>query len=259
MENNEELVLTNTENADTQTAEENVELVESVKTFTQEEVDKILEKRLGRQETKLRKEYEKKYGRAETVLKAGLETDTFEDAINQLEDFYKKNGTEIPEYKSVYDERDTQYLAQKDAEEIIDLGFEEVVEEVDRLAKIGLENMTAREKIMFQKLAGYRQNEEARKELASIGVTPEALTSAEYVEFKANLNPNMSEKDKYEMYLKYRPKSVVEPIGSMRGTNQKDTGVKEFYTREEAMQFSREDLDKNPELFKAIEQSMYKW
>ena len=50
--------------------------------------------------------------------------------------------------------------------------FDEVVEEVDRLLKVGLENMTPTEKAVFQRLATYRQNEEARKE---IGMTIESI------------------------------------------------------------------------------------
>ena len=66
-------------------------------------------------------------------------------------------------------------------------------------------------------------------------------------------------KDKYEMYLKFKPKPKVETIGSMKNTKEKDSGVKEFYTRDEALKFTKADFDKNPELFKAVEKSMYKW
>ena len=36
-------------------------------------------------------------------------------------------------------------------------------------------------------------------------------------------------------------------------------GVKEYYTYEEASNFTKEDFDKNPELFKAVEKSMQRW
>ena len=35
--------------------------------------------------------------------------------------------------------------------------------------------------------------------------------------------------------------------------------VKEFYTYEEASKFTRKDFEANPELFKAVENSMTKW
>jgi hypothetical protein len=47
-------------------------------------------------------------------------------------------------------------------------------------------------------------------------------------------------------------------MGSMKNTTKEDT-VKEFYTRDEALKFTKEDFDKNPALFKAVENSMYKW
>ena len=61
------------------------------------------------------------------------------------------------------------------------------------------------------------------------------------------------------MYSKFKPKPEVETIGSMKNTASTDTGVKDFYTRDEALKFTRKDFDKNPELFKAVERSMLKW
>ena len=69
----------------------------------------------------------------------------------------------------------------------------------------------------------------------------------------------MSLKDKYSMYLKFQPKKEVETIGSMKNNTSDNKKVKEFYTHEEASKFTKEDLDRNPELLKAIENSMTKW
>jgi hypothetical protein len=38
-----------------------------------------------------------------------------------------------------------------------------------------------------------------------------------------------------------------------------DTGVKDFYSYEEAKKFTKADFDKNPALFAAVERSMQKW
>jgi hypothetical protein len=86
-----------------------------------------------------------------------------------------------------------------------------------------------------------------------------ALEDKEFIEFAKDLNQNLSIKDQYEKYLKYRPKPKVEPMGSMKGTTEKSNEVKDFYTREEAMQFTKEDFDKNPKLYEAVEKSMHKW
>lgn len=221
-------------------------------------INELLPKKLARKEAKIRKEYESKYGNVENVLKSGLGVETIEEATTQLTDFYTKKGIKIPQTPT-YSDRDLEVLGGVEADEIISSGFDEVVEEVDRLANIGLENMTAREKVLFKKLAEHRQNEEARLELAKIGVGEEALKDSEYVEFAKNLNPAMSVKDKYEMYLKYKPKQKVETMGSMKNPTGSNNEVKDFYSYEESLKFTRKDFDNNPALFKAVENSMKHW
>lgn len=244
---------------------ENTEIVEEsqkqdVKYYTEDEmnqrVDEILAKKLARKEAKIRREYEKKYGRAETVLKAGLQKDSFEDAVTELENYYKEEGVQIPTYQ--YSERDTEILAKAEAEEIIDSGYDDLVEEVDRLAGIGVENMSKRDRIIFQRLAEERKKVEEERELKSLGIGKDTDTN-DFKEFSKKLNPSLSMKDKYEMYLKFKPTPKVETIGSMKNTKEKDSGVKDFYTRDEALKFTKSDFDKNPELYKAVEKSMLKW
>ena len=48
-------------------------------------------------------------------------------------------------------------------------------------------------------------------------------------------------------------------MGSMKSSTAKETGVKDFYTVEEARRFTKADYDKNPELFQAVQRSMTKW
>lgn len=272
-EENENLVTDVTENVE-QTTEEivdettesdvvdestsNKETVEEpvVETFTKEQVDEMIAKKLARKEAKIRREYEKKYGRAETVLKAGLQKDNFEEAVTELENYYTQEGVNIP--KTQYSERDTEILANAEANEIIESGYDDLVEEVDRLASIGVENMSDRDKIIFNKIASERKRIEEEKELASIGIGKDSITD-EFKEFSKKLNPSLTMKEKYEMYTKFKPKPKVEPIGSLKNTTNKDSGVKDFYTREEALKFTKKDFDKNPALFKAVENSMSKW
>lgn len=232
------------------------------KFYTDEEFDKIIQTRLGRQERSLKRDFKKElaaYKEAETVLNAGLGTSNITEATNNLRDFYTKKGINIPQYTPSYSESDMKVLANAEAQSIIEAGFEDVVEEVDRLADIGLDNMSPRERLVFNQLATYRKREQDKQELAKIGVNETALQEQEFVEFAEKLNPNMSIKDKYEMYTKYRPKPKVEPIGSMKNATSKDSGVKDFYTREEALKFTKKDFDKNPALFKAVEKSMLRW
>ena len=243
------------ESTDVENTEEVVEEPQEP-TFTKDQVDEMVAKKLARKEAKIRREYEKKYGRAETVLKAGLQKDNFEDAVTELENYYKEEGVQIPTYQ--YSERDTEILAKAEAEEIIDSGYDDLVEEVDRLAGIGVENMSKRDRIIFQRLAEERKKVEEERELKSLGIGKDTDTN-DFKEFSKKLNPSLSMKDKYEMYLKFKPAPKVETIGSMKNTKEKDSGVKDFYTRDEALKFTKSDFDKNPELYKAVEKSMLKW
>lgn len=240
------------------TAEEKMYTQADIDRLVNEKVDKILPSKLERAKNKLEKEYQKKYGRTETVLKAGLGVESLEDATEQLADYYTQNGITIPEVLP-YSEKDITLLANAEAQEIIDGGYDEIVEEVERLARLGTSNMNARDKKVFQKLAEERKKQESIQELIKIGVGSDILENKEYQEFSAKLNPNMSEKDRYEMYIKYKPKKEIEPAGSMKGTVTQNNGIKEFYSYEEASKFTRADFDKNPELYKAVRNSMTKW
>lgn len=275
MFNEENLVLEDTENVGEQTTEESVEGAADTtetaeaaeeKLYTEAElnqrIDEILPKKLARAKAKMRKEFEDEYSpykEAELVLNAGLGTSNITEATNNLKDFYKEKGVEIPEYHYTdYNDDDMKVLASNEVQKIIESGFDEVVEEVDRLADKGLDNMTQREKLVFTELAEYRKSETEKKELAKIGVSEKALQDSDFIEFANDLNPNLSMKEKYEKYLKYRPKADIEQMGSMKNST-KEVGVKEFYTRDEALKFTKKDFDKNPALFKAVEQSMLKW
>lgn len=248
-----------TENAEGQTAEETVE---PEKVYTEEEfnakLDKVLAKKIARNNEKIRKEYEKKYGNLENVLKAGTGIDDIGDITEQFTDFYQSKGIQIPK-PADYSDKDLKVLAKAEASDIISLGFDEVVEEVDRLADLGINNMTAREKLVFAELANYRKAEEDRKELAKIGVGEESLKDAEFIEFAKNLDPNLSTKKKWEIFAKYKPKKDIEVMGSMKNSGEETAAVKDFYTREEALKFTKKDFDKNPALYEAVEKSSYKW
>lgn len=243
---------------------ENVEQTteESPKTYTEAEfnakLDEVLGKKIARREAKIRKEYERKYGSLEEVLRAGTGKESVEEMTDTFAKFYEGKGIKIPK-KPNYSANDIEVLARADADEIIRSGFDEVVEEVDRLAGVGVEHMTARDKAVFKVLAEYRQNAERGRELSKIGVTEDVYNSQEFKDFAGKFNPNTPISDIYDIYNKTKPKKEVRTMGSMKNAPTKDNGVKDFYTFEEAKLIKREELDKNPALFKAVEASMHKW
>ena len=263
MTEQENLVLEGAENVEP-TTEQSTEQVEqpAAKTYTEEEfnqkLDEVLGKKIARKEAKIRKEYERKYGTLENVLKAGTGKENVEEVTDTFREFYEKKGIQIPK-EPTYSNRDIELLARAEAEEIIKAGMEEVVEEVDRLADIGLGNMNAREREVFKTLAEYRKTTERGKELSKIGVTEDVYNSNEFKAFAGKFSPNTPITEVYEIYSKTQPKKEVKTMGSMKNATQTDTGVKDFYTRDEALQFTKKDFDKNPALYKAVEKSMHRW
>lgn len=243
-------------------AEEKIYTQAEIDKLVNEKVDSILPGKIERAKNKLRRENQEElnqYRRIENILSAGLGTNNPSEIEEKLKTFYQEQGVQIPD-ESKISRNDLEILASVEASEIINSGYDDVVEEVDRLAAKGVKNMTDREKIVFTKLATERKKQESIKELEKSGISVEALQDKDYQEFAKNLNPAMSEKDKYEMYTKYKPKTKkFEPLGSMKTTETKNNGVKEYYSFEEAKKFTRKDFDKNPELYKAVCDSMTKW
>lgn len=273
MEENANLVEESTENTEetveetpeVEEVEETAEVVENEpqeekqeKTFTKEEVDEIIAKKLARKEAKIRKEYNNKYGRLENVVNAGLGTHSTDEAVTKLTEFYTTKGIEIPEYTNTYTDREVEVLANADADEVISLGYDEIVDEVDRLSEIGFDNMSKRDKITFQKLATERQRLEDLKDLSSIGVGEDILNDSDFKEFTSKLNPNLSIKEKYDLYVKTQPTKEIKQMGSMKNTPVAQA-VKEFYTHDEAVRLTDEDYKKHPELYEIVEKSMLKW
>ena len=254
---NENLVSNDTENVEIPTEEPQVE--EPVeRTYTQSEVDDIVGKRLARNSAKIRKEYDKKYGDLENVLRAGTGKESVEEITNTFTEFYTSKGVKLPE-KPIYSDKDIEVLAKSDAAEFIDSGYEEVVEEINRLADIGINNITPREKAYLKVLAEHQQKTERQNELSKIGVTDEVYNSKEFQDFASKFNSKTPIADIYSIYAKTQPKKEIKPMGSMKHEPTKDTGVKEYYSFEEAKEFKKEDFDKNPALYEAVKKSMLKW
>ena len=248
-----EILVNQTENVE-QTTEE----TPAAKTYTQEEVDAIVGKAKARTRAKVEKENERKYAPLMNTLKAGTGKESVEEINDTFEKFYTGKGIKIskePEYSA----KDIEILARAEAEAIIREGYEEVVEEVDRLADVGVAKMTAKEKAIFKVLAEHRQNAERGHELGKLGVTEDVYNSPEFLDFAGKFNPNTPIRDIYDIYAKTQPKKEIKTMGSMRNSDSSDNGVKDFYTRDEALKFTVKDFDQNPALFAAVQKSMQKW
>lgn len=238
----------------TENVEQTTEETPVVKTYTQEEVDQIVGKRIARNEAKIRKEYDRKYGGLTNVLKAGTGKETVEEMTDTFKQFYQKKGVQFPQ-EPAYSEEDIALLANADANDIINAGFDEVVEEVERLADLGADKMSPRDKAVFKILAEHRQSTERGRELNAIGVTEDVYNSPEFQKFAGMFNSSTPITEVYKLYAK-SVKPNVEPIGSMKNGSH-DEG-KTFYTPEEVDKLSPKDFD-NPVIFQNVRNSMKLW
>lgn len=256
----------NLENEVMEQVTENVEQTteQTPKTYTQQEfdaevdlkvkekLDQVLPGKIARQEARIRKEYDRDYGELVGLLRAGTGKETVADITSSMRDYYGSRGVKAPE-KPQYSQRDIEVLANAEAEDIIRAGLDEVVAEVDRLAKVGAANMNPREKALFATLAKHRQSQERASELTKLGVTADVYNSKEFQDFAAKFNPATPIADVYNIFAATRPKKEFTTMGSMK--QGPASGVKDYYSPEEIAKLSDEELD-DPKVWEAVRRSM---
>lgn len=242
------------ENSIEETIEETPKAIYTEEDFNKK-LDEVLAKKIARKEAKLRREYEEKYAadlELANITKQGIGEEDTETAVSKMSEFYKEKGITINPYQRESSSKEQEILARAYADEIIESGYDDIVEEVDRLAEIGFDNMSPVEKIMFNRLASERTNQEAIKYLASKGVGKELLDETEFKEF-SNKYPNLSLKEKYELYEMIKPKKEVRQIGSMK--NDTPNKIKDYYTIDEINRLTEDELD-DPQIWEAVRKSM---
>lgn len=262
MENNENFVIEEEVTENTEQTVEETQPQATAKTYTQEEVDAIVGKKKARWEARQRRETEREYDGHRELLETlragtGKENASARELNEAFGQFYaergkiKKNPTPTP--TPSYSNRDIEVLAKAEVEDIISAGYDEVVEEVDRLAELGNDRMTAKDKAVFKALAEHRQKAERSKELAKIGVTADVYESEDFKNFASKFNSNIPITDIYDIYDKTKPKKEFKTAGSMKQTQ--NEGVKDYYTPEEIERLTEEELD-DPKVWEAVRRSM---
>ena len=257
-----------TENVEATATEEIVEQVETVETepekvYTEEEyktkLKEVSDKVASRTEARLHKKYSREYGGLIDVLKAGAGIDgTVKEMTEQLKGFYGERGVEFKK-EPTYSPKDMEVLARAEAEDVINMGYEDVVEEINRYADIGIENLTPREKATLKILAEHQEKLEKSKELERIGVKSDVYNSDGFKAFASMFRSDVPITKVYEEYNKTQPKKEIKTMGSMKSTAVDNGAVKDFYSYEEAMKFTDDDYNKIPGLEAAVVSSMEKW
>lgn len=277
--NVQEPVVNTTENTDAQAVEqfeEGIELTDTasneemkeVKQYTDEEIERIVNERVNnilptkieREKRKIEKDYREKlskYEETESILSAGLGTKDISESNQKMREFYKEQGIDIPAYQRPrYSEEDEKALGELDARKVISLGFDEMQEEANRLAEIGTDKMSSRERVMFTTLASELTRQKQTRELAKLGVKEDILNDEEFKDFASQFNSKTSIQTVYEMYTKMKPQKQYEPIGSMK--NNKEVEKKDYFTNDEIAKMTDKELEENWEAIRKFQTSGYK-
>lgn len=224
----------------------------------QEEFNDLIKRRVNRVERDYDSKFSK-YEELEGIIGQSMGTSNLDDTLEKTRNFYKQKGVEYTPKRSL---REEEILANDEANVIINScdTIDELKEEANRFSDIGKNNMTPRQKTIFRKIVEEINSKERISELRRIGAKEDVYNSSEFKEYMNMFKPDTSISKIYSMFEKNKNGTKQkEKIGSMKNTPSKKNEVKEFYTKEEALKFTRADFDKNPKLFEAVEKSMSKW
>ena len=267
MEELEMLEQTNeTENVETETTEEimgeGIELTDTAEVATEEkeEVKKSLKQLLKEDEEyqkqfntmmqnrleRVERNYQKKmagYKDVENVLRSTLNMSEDAEVDTELRKYYEQEGIKLPErYNPGLSEREIEALAIMDVREIEEDGYEAMVDEANRLAKIGYNNLSKREKKVFESLADTLTKEKETKALLKAGAKKELLQDSNFIEFRSKFATSTPIEFVYELYNK-QSRPVYETAGSMK--NVKTENKKTIFTDDDIMKMTDEELEAN--------------
>lgn len=246
---------------------------ETTKTYSEEELNQRLEeqrnkinqdnqvawnRRWGQEKSRMEKDFEKESELTDLLMKQ-TKAETIDDLLNMS---YKQYGIEKPKDKR--SKEDDEVLGKNDAKSILELDDDYIQEEAERLSYL---KRNAREEATFMELSRYltAKKEEAKrkKEIEENGIDEDLVNSEEFKKFSNKFAKETSLKEIVEIYSatndKKEKKEKPFSAGSLKSKEKTADTIKDYYTYEESLQYSRKDFKENPELYKAIKNSMRKW
>ena len=251
---NENLVTEVTENVENTT--EQTQQVENPKTYTEDEVNRLVGKKKAATESRIRREYEKKFGGLVDVLRAGTGKETVEEIKESIGGFFQEKGFEVNK-GSELSENDLNILARADAESIINLGADEVDEEVSRLEELGEEKLSNRERATLEFLKKHQAAADEKSRLMRLGVNESVLDDPDFKALRSKLTSEVSIEEAYKLYEQVHEKKNLQTVGSLRHGQGVDIGEKDFYSSEDIDRLTEEDL-KDPNVWEKVRRSMTK-
>lgn len=263
----------------TENVEENISDAET-KIYTEEEVEEIKSQIAKDYESKSQKIFNARWAREksnyekenaqllqiEDVLKGQLGAKDRNELMQKLSDFYQVDIKSSQNSK--LSDRDERILAKADAQEFKELGVNEMVSEANRIASIPKEQRSLRDEVVFETLAQEITEQKNINELKEKGYDLAVLDDKKFKDFRSKLNYKTTIAEAVDMYklltkgqaIDIEPNKPIKPAsaGSTK-SNVTQNKIKEFYTREESLQYDKKDFDENPELWQAMLKSMPKW
>lgn len=249
--------------------EETTEEVEVVKEAPQDQqdLDKLVEerankiveetigKRLARDRAKRDKELAK-YKELGRIVETGLGVNSIDDAITQTKSFYTDQGIDIPD-NNPNREWEDKVLGKAEAEQISELGYEEMEAEANRLAT--LPKMTTRERETFNALCEKLTMLNDERELVSKGVDSNVLHNEDFQKFRSQFNSSTKIGDIYSMYQKVTGniKEVPASPGSARTVTPVEQ-VKDYISPEDFDKLTDEQLN-DPRIMAIVDKSRQSW
>jgi hypothetical protein len=256
----EEVDISTSENVETEPTQERdieAEIEERANKLFEEKVEERLIRDRRARESREKEEL-RKYKYLEDIVKAGTGTNNLDEAIKETADFYKGNGLDIPEYSS-NSEEDERILGQARANKFIDLGYEDMEEEANRIANIPRDQRTVREAEEFNILCAELTRRNNIKELKAKGYDSDVLETNEFKEFSSQFNDKVDISKVYEIYNKLNGNKVEKPYspGSAKSTAQVKQ-IKEYYSPDDFDKLTDEDLN-NPKIMEIVDKSRLQW
>lgn len=260
MENSSTLISEEIENEE-ETSEETEEVVETKeenteetqpegKFYTDEEfnraVNEIADRRVARKMRKINRELDK-YRDTENVLKSQLGGETIEEVNTKLRKLYTDEGVTLPERYVSEDKEYLEYQATNDCEDIIKEGIKAAEDEANRLASIGYDNLSYKDKLVFTKLVDSIDKEKDVKTLKGLNIDPSILDDDDFIEYRKQFNRTVPVTKIYDMYSGTQETKVKTP-GDLSNTSKT---ASEYFTDAEIEALTDEDLD-NPEIWEKL-------
>ena len=259
--NSSTLISEEIENEEEETSEEITQEVEETdnkpeetqpegKFYTDEEfnkaVNEIADRRVARKMRKINRELDK-YRDTENVLKSQLGGETIEEVNTKLRKLYTDEGVTLPEQYVSEDKEYLEYQATNDCEDIIKEGIKAAEDEANRLASIGYDNLSYKDKLIFTKLVDSIDKEKDIKTLKGLNIDPSILDDKDFIEYRSQFNRTVPVSKIYDMFSGTQETKIKTP-GDLSNTTKT---ANEYFTDAEIEALTDEDLD-NPEIWEKL-------